>query len=114
MTIIWATRGKTWGHRFLRHGGSPDPLVERDRAFTGVNDEGEAFHRHGGTLALRFEDPLGRCDAAGRPILHELILDGPDANGIANLQEGIHSLWPSLEPEYAQIWDQPRPPTASE
>lgn len=110
MTIIWATRGRSWGHRFLRSGGSPDPLVDRDRAFAGLDEGSEVCHRRGSTLALRFEDPEGRADAAGRLILHELIVDGPDANGISSLQEGIQSLWPLLAVEYAQVWSQPRPP----
>ena len=29
MTLIWATRGRTWGFRFLRDGGFEEPRVSR-------------------------------------------------------------------------------------
>ena len=34
MSLIWATRGRTWGFRFLRDGGFPDPLPVYDLAFS--------------------------------------------------------------------------------
>lgn len=108
--IIWATRGRNWGHRFLRNGGSPDPLVDRDRAFAGFDEEAEVCERRGATLVLRFQDPEGRQDAVGRPILHELIVEGPETNGVTSLHEGIELIWPALAQEYAEAWDQPRPP----
>jgi hypothetical protein len=108
--IIWSTRGRSWGHRFLRSGGSSDPLVIRDRAFAGADEEAEVCHRRGATLALRFEDPEGRQDAAGRPIRHELIVDGPEADGVTSLEDGVAMYWPKLAEEYALVWDQPTPP----
>lgn len=103
--IIWATRGRQWGHRFLRSGGSPDPLVDRDRAFAGTDDGAEVCHRTGPILALRFEDPEGRKDAAGRPIFHELVVDGTEASGVTSLEDGIATFWPELAEEYAEVWD---------
>ena len=57
MNFIWATRGRTWGFRFVRDGGLPDPLVVYDTAFSGVGDEPEAWRRNAETVALRFPDP---------------------------------------------------------
>lgn len=103
--IIWATRGRNWGHRFLRNGGSSDPLVDRDRAFAGTDEGAEVCHWSGSTLALRFEDPEGRRDAAGRSILHEVVVDGPEVEGVTSLGEGVATFWPELAEEYAQVWD---------
>ena len=36
MTLIWATRGRTWGFRFLRDGGLEDPLDTYEEAFAGI------------------------------------------------------------------------------
>ena len=108
--IIWSTLGKVWGHRFLLTGGSPDPLIERDRAFEGADPEAEVCHRHGPTLALRFIDPENRKDAAGRPILHELVVSGPESKGPMSLEEGIAAFWPALADEYSRVWDLQAPP----
>lgn len=109
--IIWSTRGRSWGHRFLRDGGSSDPLLDRDRAFEGTDDDGgEVLHYRSSTLALRFEDPEGRKDASGRPILHELIIDDPEAPRVSSLEEGIVEFWPLIAEEYGRVWDQPDPP----
>ena len=45
MSLIWATRGRTWGFRFLRNGGFEDPLAVYDDAFSGVGDQPEAWRR---------------------------------------------------------------------
>lgn len=109
--IIWSTRGRDWGHRFLRHDGASDPLLHRDRAFEGTDDDdGEVLRYRSSTLAMRFEDPEGRKDAAGRPILHELIINGPEAHRVSSLEEGIAEYWPLVADEYARVWDQPNPP----
>lgn len=108
--FIWSTRGRAWGYRFLRTGGSSDPLVERDRAFDGSDPEAEVFHRRGSTLALRFIDPEDRKDAAGRPIFHEVVIVGPESSGPKSLEEGIAAYWPALAAEYTRVWDLPKPP----
>ncbi len=43
MKIIWATRGKTWGYKFLLDGQFADPLPVYERAFSGAEDEPEVF-----------------------------------------------------------------------
>ena len=51
MSLIWATRGRTWGFRFLRDGGFEDPLPVYDSAFAGIESGPSAIHRVGGTVA---------------------------------------------------------------
>ena len=111
MTIIWATRGKHWGHRFLRTGGSTDPLIELEEAFSGTREGVEIIQRRGSSLALRFADPDGRRDAAGRVILHEMVVDSPEADSISTLEEGIDAIWPAVSAEFTSVWDQPTPPS---
>ncbi|MBM9459106.1 hypothetical protein JK386_04270 [Nocardioides sp. zg-536] len=105
MTLIWATRGKTWGFRFVRDGGFADPLPPYERAFAGVGVGPRAFQRCGPTVAVRFPDPLGRKDAAGRPIPHELVLFPPQSADINNVEDALEVVWPLLAEEYASIWD---------
>ena len=31
--LIWATRGRSWGFRFLLNAGLPDPLADYERSF---------------------------------------------------------------------------------
>ncbi|AXK44200.1 hypothetical protein [Brachybacterium saurashtrense] len=108
--LIWSTRGKHWGHRFLRRGGSQDPLVDLERAFSGARGAGETLQRSGDLLALRFRDPLLREDEAGRVIIHEVITDDPSVRDAATLQDGIAAVWPMLEEDYAKVWDSLEPP----
>lgn len=67
MSLIWATRGKSWGFRFLRSGGFFDPLIGYDGVFFGLEDQSTAFRRIGDRVALHFTDPEARKDAAGWP-----------------------------------------------
>jgi len=72
VSLIWATRGRVWGFRFLRNDASRDPLALYDTAFAGVEERPEACRRVAATgvqpamVALRFPDPEGRRDRAGR------------------------------------------------
>ena len=79
MILLWATRGRAWGFRFLPvdgTGAAADPLPLYERAFSGHEDEDEGCWRTDGLLAVRLRDPEGRADEAGRVIPHELVLDG--------------------------------------
>jgi hypothetical protein len=107
MSLIWATRGRTWGFRFLRDGGFPDPLPVYDLAFSSVADEPEACGRVDEKVALRFPDPLGRKDAAGRVIPHEFVVFRPLADEIDSVEDGLRLVWPKVADEYARVWDQP-------
>src|SRR3954468_14311180 len=100
MSLIWATRGRTWGFRFLSVGGFLDPLPEYDKAFSGVGDEPEVCRRVGEKVALRFPDPLGRKDAAGRVIPHEFVAFRPLADGIDSVEDGLREIWPRVADEF--------------
>lgn len=111
MNFIWATRGRSWGFRFLLDAGLPDPLLTYERAFAGLDGERVVRRRTGGLVALRFTDPEGRRDDAGRPIAHDVVLLPPAAGG-AGLEEEVAQVWSLLADAYAQVWEQPRPPSA--
>lgn len=110
--FIWATRGRSWGFRFLRRGGFADPLPIYDAAFAEIGDQSEAWGRVADKVALRFPDPGGREDASGRTIPHEFVLFGPMAEGIDSLGEGRQRVWREVADEYEGIWDAPDPPRA--
>ena len=54
MTLIWATRGRNWGFRFLRDGDFADPLSEYDAAFAGIGAGPSAYYRAGGRSRCAF------------------------------------------------------------
>lgn len=114
MSLIWASRGRAWGFRFLRRGDFTDPLPEFDRIFSAVEDEPEAWRRVGDTVAVRFLDPLGRKDAAGRVIPHYFVVFPPLADRIESVEDGIQELWPLVAIEFAEVWDLPKAPPPSE
>lgn len=105
MRFIWATRGFTWGFRFLRTGGFADPLPEYSRAFGSLEGAREICQRVGDVLAVRFEDPLGRKDRSGRVIPHDFVVYELDAAGTLSLVEATRLLWPLVESEYARNYD---------
>ena len=111
MNLIWATRGRIWGFRFLLNGGFSDPLAKYEEAFSGVGDEPEVVHRTGELVALRFPDPLSREDAAGRVIPHDFVVLGPLAEEITSVDDGLRLIWrrPEVADEFARVWDLPKP-----
>ena len=114
MSLIWATRGKTWGFRFLRDGGFKDPLLVYDDVFSGLSDEPRACRRVGNKVALRFPDPLQRRDAAGRVIPHDFVVLGPLAAAVDSVEDGIRVVWPLVSDEFDRSWSLPKPPSASD
>lgn len=108
MTLIWATRGRTWGFRFLRDGGLADPLPTYDAAFAGVGRGASACRRSGTTVAVRFPDPHGRQDFAGRVIPHELVIYPPLSDGIETVADALARVWPLVADDYASVWDPDR------
>jgi hypothetical protein len=110
--FIWATRGRTWGFRFLRDGGFADPLPEYEATFVAIADEPEAWCRVGDRVALRFADPEQRCDAVGRVIPHDFVLIGSWAAGVDSVETGIELIWPLVADDFARVWEMPAPPTA--
>jgi hypothetical protein len=103
--FIWATRGRTWGFRFLRAGGFADPLHEYESAFSAIADEHEAWCRVGDKVALRFADPDHRCDASGRVIPHDFVLIGPWGDGIDSVEHGRQLIWPLVADEFDAVWN---------
>lgn len=114
MNLIWATRGRSWGYRFLRSRASEDPLPIYDDAFSGIEDGLEVCRRLGNRVALRFPDPLGRTDTAGRVIPHEFVAFEALAEGVDSVEDGLRLIWPLVAEEFARVWEQPTPPSAGE
>lgn len=54
MTFIWATRGRTWGFRFLLDAGLEDPRTEYLRRFASVENAMSAYGRDGDVVVARF------------------------------------------------------------
>lgn len=111
MRLIWATRGRYWGFRFLESGGFDDPLAEYESAFSDFEDDPEVFAKVGDRVVLRFADPLGRRDSAGRMIPHAFVVFPPDAARVSSLEEGIEIVWRrrQVQDRYRRIWDQAKP-----
>lgn len=113
--LIWATRGRSWGFRFLLTGGLSDPLLVYERSFADLEDEPTTFHRAAaGKVALRFPDPLGRRDASGRIIPHEFVVFGDLADEIESVEDGLQRVWPLVAEAYAGVWDTERPPSVAD
>ena len=110
--FIWATRGRTWGFRFLRTGGLKHPLGVYEALFSEIGDQPEAWCRVADKVALRFPDPDGRRDAAGRVIPHEFVLLGRWANGIDSLEDGRQRIWHEVADEFESVWNKTEPPSA--
>lgn len=87
MRFIWATRGRDWGFTFLRDGGLADPLPTYEAAFAGTNPT---------LTTLRFNDPEGRTDRAGRVIEHDFVFLDPTENPAAE------DVWQLVADEYAR------------
>ncbi len=105
MTLIWATRGRTWGFRFLRDGDFADPLPEYDAAFAGIGAGPIAYSRVGTTVAVRFPDPFGRKDSAGRVIPHDLVVFPPLSNQVETVDDALEKVWPLVAEEFETAWD---------
>ena len=104
MKIIWATRGYSWGFRFLLDGGYRDPLAAYEHAFEGQDDVLVGCRRVGDNVALRFPDPLERRDASGRVIPHDFVVMEPLSSEINSVDEGLKRIWPLVSDLYAQLW----------
>lgn len=103
--LIWSTRGRTWGFRFLSDGGFPDPLPVYESAFSGMNDSPRLCSRVGSVVVLRFPDPEGRRDTSGRIIPHEFVVYEPLAAAVNSVKDGLRVVWPLVAEYYAEVWD---------
>ena len=105
MRFVWATRGRSWGFRFLSRGGFADPLPIYSEAFAGSEGLPEVWARRGSRTALRFEDPLRRTDVFGRVIPHDfVIIEGVDFE-TTSFSEATAALWARVDEEYAAYYD---------
>lgn len=104
MTMLWATRGREWGFKFVRNDFGGDPLLVYEEAFAGAGTDADTVHRAGDTVALRILDPEKRADRAGRIIPHEFVLAGSLAERVASVEDGLREVWPLVADEYAQLW----------
>src|SRR4051812_4548076 len=98
--LIWATRGRSWGFRFLLTGGLSDPLADYERAFAGLEGEPATWRRTNAGVALRISDPEGRKDAAGREIPHEFVVFGGLADRVESVEDGLEQVWPLVAAAY--------------
>lgn len=112
--LIWATRGRSWGFRFLLNAGLPDPLPEYERAFHDLQDGSSAWQRQGGRVTLRLTDPLERRDASGRVIPHDFVIFGDLANSVSSTADGMREVWPLVASAYAGVWDAATPPSTAD
>lgn len=103
--LIWATRGRTWGFRFLRDGGEPDPLPVYESVFRGVGGDSEVCRAVGDRIAVRFPDPEARTDRAGRVIPHEFVVPRAQAEALTTVDAARALIWPLVMDEYARAWD---------
>jgi hypothetical protein len=109
LKLIWATRGRTWGFRFLRDGGFDDPLRSYDAMFSNFAGDPEVCHRVGEKVALRFPDPDGRHDAFGRVISHDFVVFGTESAQINSIADGRRLIWPLVREEFERIWERDAP-----
>ncbi|WP_228545877.1 hypothetical protein [Microcella flavibacter] len=81
-----------------------------EAAFAGIEASPVAFRRSGGTIAVRFPDPEGRTDRAGRLIPHDFVILDSKTSDIRDLQDARALLWPAVSGQYEAIWDKPAGP----
>lgn len=108
MRLIWYTRGRDWGGRFLADGGLGDPLPSFEQVFDGLPDSGDLWRCGSAGGALRFRDPEGRHDRAGRVIVHEFAVFEPDP-GMTSLESARDLVWASVSERYSEIWGASQP-----
>jgi len=129
MNLIWATRGRSWGFRFLLDGGQRDPLELYEYAFSGAERETEVYQVKDGLVAIRFLDPEGRRDSAGRLIPHDIVALSPMAlspvalspvtlppaiERINSAADAVEKIWPQLAEAYRVLYAQPKALTNAE
>lgn len=113
MKLIWATRGRDWGYRFLLDGGYDDPLTVYDEVFADIGDASEVCRRLGDRVALRFPDPDGRQDFSGRLISHDFVVFAPAADLITTTDDGRRLVWAVVADNYERDYPRQRPGRAA-
>ncbi len=114
-SIIWLTRGKKWGFRFLSTGplSNDEAMVVYDQIF--ADNDAVPYAVHGKIykgscakyyyVALRFYDDISkRCDESGRRIIHEIVVVTPFANGIIQIDADVHSFCSGVKEYYDSVF----------
>lgn len=105
MNMIWATRGKNWGFKFLLDGGYEDPLPIYEEIFDQYSQETEFLHKTRGKVALRFGDPLHRKDASGRDISHDFVIMDNELLKTYSFEDVRELVWSHVANTYSLLWD---------
>lgn len=105
MNMIWATRGKNWGFKFLMDGGYSDPLPAYEEVFEAYSMETEFWYSLPDRAGLRFPDPLHRKDSSGRLIFHDFVILDRELMEIRTFQEARELVWSQVEKRYSELWD---------
>lgn len=105
MKMIWATRGRNWGFRFLKDGGYSDPLIPYEAAFANQMSEPHLWLPGDDSLAVRFPDPLQRTDSSGRVISHDFVLFTPDVTRFSKFEDARRAIWEEVATTYSDLWD---------
>lgn len=107
--MIWITRGRRWGFRFLLDGGFEDPLRPYEEAFGSESGEAQFIRHRVGSVAVRLLDPERRKDRVGRTISHDFVVFGDHAEAIASVEDALRVLWPRVADFYGENWDRNEP-----
>ena len=110
MTFIWVARGRSWGFRLLRTGGTSNPLAVYESVFDSLDLEADSYRMVGARGALRLRDPEQRLDRSGRPITHDFVLLGDTATSVRSVEAGLRVVWPEVRDQYSRIWALPDAP----
>lgn len=106
--IIHSARGRNVGFMFPQRGGLSDPLHEYNLGFGGDDHSHTFFRRYGDNLekvAVRFPDPLGRKDHAGRIIPHDVLLPESLAKGVSNANDAEKVAWPRIKDVFGALYE---------
>lgn len=93
----------------MRDAGLDDPRAAYLRWFSGIENEMPVYRKNGDVVVVRFPDPQGRRDSAGRIIPHEFVVFSPTSDGITSVNAAIRDLWPEVQDTFARVWDDPKP-----
>lgn len=104
MNLVWAAGGFVRGTRIIRAPDGVDGLAVYEAAVPRLAMDAEAVAAWREGYALRFLDPDGRRDRAGRPIVHEVVILDPLAVP-DHVPTAVAEVWPEIRDEYAELWD---------
>lgn len=106
--IVHSSRGVNKGYTFLHKGGLNDPEMQFIKAGFGDGQSPGFFTRFGSKgekAAATFADPLGRKDAAGRGIVHDIILPAHMSHGVNSAQDVQNLVWPHIKDTYHTFYE---------